>query len=60
MKELRELNAEELQSQLAEARAMLQKNKFAHTVSPIENPMILRTTRRQIARLEMALAEKRA
>lgn len=60
MKELRELSAEELTSQLAEARTMLQKNKFAHTVSPIENPMILRTTRRQIARLEMALAEKRA
>jgi len=36
----------------------LQKLKFAHAVSPIENPMKIRESKKLIARLNTALSQK--
>jgi len=49
--ELRSLNLEELQSRLVEERGNLQKTKFAHAITPVENPSNIKHTRRLIARI---------
>lgn len=41
----------ELSERLAEEKAQLKKLQLNHSVSPIENPLKIRTTRRTIARL---------
>jgi large subunit ribosomal protein L29 len=61
-KEIKALSVEQLQQTLAEERERLLKLKFAHAVSPIENPMRIRNTRRLIARImtEMTAKQKNA
>lgn len=49
--ELSTLSLEELRQRLLSEREILQKQKFAHTISPIENPMKIKETRRTIARI---------
>ena len=41
----------ELKDRLAEEKAQLTKLQLNHSVSPIENPLKIRTTRRTIARI---------
>jgi len=55
--ELKNLGADELRAKFAEAEETLLKLKFSHSVSPIENPMLIRSTRRQIARMKTFLAK---
>ncbi|TAE40483.1 MAG: 50S ribosomal protein L29 [Runella slithyformis] len=57
-KEVKALNVEQLQQTLAEERERLLKLKFAHAVSPIENPMRIRNTRRLIARILTEITAK--
>ncbi len=49
--EIKALAAEQLELQVVQERDRLLKLKFAHAISPIENPMRIRHTRRLIARL---------
>jgi len=49
--ELNTLSVEELNQRLLSEREILQKQKFAHAISPIENPMKIKETRRTIARI---------
>ncbi len=49
--ELNSLTIEELKQRLLGEREVLQKQKFAHAISPIENPMKIKETRRTIARV---------
>jgi len=60
--EIRALTLEQLKQTVSEERDRLTKLKFAHAVSPIENPMRIRNTRRLIARLltELSAKEKAA
>jgi large subunit ribosomal protein L29 len=58
--EIRALSVEEITQKLTAERDALQKLKFAHAISPIENPMKLKETRKLIARLETALTQKQA
>ena len=53
--ELRKLSADELKAKISEAENTLVKLKFSHAVAPIENPMLIRNTRRQIARMKTIL-----
>lgn len=53
--ELKAMSAEELQSELTQARATLADLKFDHTVKGLENPNVLVESRREIARLLTAL-----
>ena len=48
---IKELSTEELNSRIVEEKHGLKKLEMAHAVSPIENPLMLRTKRRLIARL---------
>jgi len=44
------LSIADLQTHIAEDKALLKRLEFNHKVSQIENPMSIRTTRRNIAR----------
>jgi large subunit ribosomal protein L29 len=56
--EIRALTFEELSQKIVSEKEAMQKLKFAHAISPIENPMKLRATRKMIARLKTALRQK--
>lgn len=49
--EIAGLSDTELKDRLAEEKAQLTKLELNHSVSPIENPLKIRTTRRTIARI---------
>lgn len=50
MNEIRQLSTVDLKDKLAEEQELLQKMKFSHAVSPVENPMKIKASRRLIAR----------
>jgi large subunit ribosomal protein L29 len=56
--ELNTLSLEELQQRLLSEKEIYQKQKFAHAISPIENPMKIKETRRTIARILTLLKSK--
>ena len=56
--ELNTLSVEELNQRLLSEREILQKQRFAHAISPIENPMKIKETRRTIARILTLLNTK--
>lgn len=53
--EIRSLTTEELKERIIAERDVLQKLRFAHAISPIENPMKIKTARKVIARLNTEL-----
>ena len=53
--EIKALSLEEMKQKLVSEKEVLQKLNFAHAISPIENPMKIKETRKLIARLETAL-----
>jgi large subunit ribosomal protein L29 len=53
------LTAQELVSKIEESTLRIQKLKFAHAVTPLENPMHIRAERKQIARLQTALTKQK-
>ena len=56
--ELGDLTLLELQDKLKEERNTLTKLRFSHTVSPIENPMQLRSKRKEVARILTELRKR--
>jgi large subunit ribosomal protein L29 len=56
--ELNDLTVQELQDKLNEERSALTKLRFNHTVSPIENPMQLRSKRKEVARILTELRKR--
>lgn len=56
--ELNDLTVQELQDKLQEERNSLTKLRFSHTVSPIENPMQLRSKRKEVARILTELRKR--
>ena len=56
--ELRELSIEDLKEKLAQESKALNSLVLNHAVSPIENPMIIKSTRRLVARLKTILKQK--
>ena len=49
--DIKQMNNKELHATLREERKQLQKLKFNHAVSPIENPTKIRIGRKTVARL---------
>ncbi|MFN3851763.1 MAG: 50S ribosomal protein L29 [Spirosomataceae bacterium] len=49
--EIKALSAEKLQEEIAAEKNRLQKLQFAHAITPIENPLRIRESRRLIAKL---------
>ena len=56
--ELRELTVKEIEEQIENERSFLVKQRINHAVSPLDNPIKLKESRRKIARLETVLREK--
>ena len=56
--EIKELSVEELQQKLAEIKKEYADLKVAHAVTPLENPMQIRKTRRTVARLATELTKR--
>ena len=57
--EIKALGVEELNQKLAGEEEAYRKMKFAHAISPIENPMKIQETRRLIARLKTEITAKK-
>jgi large subunit ribosomal protein L29 len=58
--EILELSTEEIVARINEERANLTKLRFAHTVSAIENPLRINKVRKDIARLNTELTNRKA
>ena len=52
------MNVQDLKARLEEDKQRLKKLEFAHTISPLENPMTIRGLRRDIARLKTELKNR--
>ncbi|HEY8972158.1 MAG TPA: 50S ribosomal protein L29 [Puia sp.] len=57
---MKDLNEGDLKARIQEDELRLKKLEFAHAISPLENPMSIRSLRKDIARLKTALAQKTA
>ncbi len=55
---LSEVTVEDLQARIGEEEMRLKKMKFAHAITPLENPMSIRTLRKDIARLKTELKKR--
>lgn len=58
-KEIRDLNEAEIQQRIAEEQRDLTDLRFRRSVTGLENPIVLRHKRREIARLQTILTEKK-
>ena len=56
--ELRGLNVEELNNKLVVEKENYAKLKFAHSITPIENPVKIRETKKLVARIETEIRAK--
>jgi len=52
------LSVEDLKAKIAEDELRLKKLSFAHSISPLENPVSVRLLRKDIARLKTLLRSK--
>jgi large subunit ribosomal protein L29 len=57
-KELRNLNDDELSRKLAELREEIGHLRLKRATSRLENPMVVRSTKRDLARVETILRER--
>ena len=55
---LKNMSEEDLKSRIEEDELRLKKLKFAHSVSPLENPMTIRDVRKDLARVKTELRKK--
>ena len=55
---VRDLTTDEVREKVKEERASYVKMKMAHAVSPLDNPLKLKTSRRAIARMETELKKR--
>jgi large subunit ribosomal protein L29 len=55
---IKSLSADELKAKITEDELRLKKVSFAHSISPLENPVSMRLLRRDLARLKTALRTK--
>jgi large subunit ribosomal protein L29 len=57
-KSIHGMNESDLKARLEDDLQRLKKLKFAHAISPLENPMVIRGLRRDIARLKTELKNR--
>ena len=56
--ELKELSVAELQERLDAEKTQLTKLRINHAVSPLENPNVVRETRRNVARINTEIRRR--
>jgi large subunit ribosomal protein L29 len=57
---LKEMNESDLKSRIEEDELRIKKLRFAHAVSPLENPMSIRDVKKDLARLKTELRVKQS
>ncbi|MEO9146222.1 MAG: 50S ribosomal protein L29 [Ginsengibacter sp.] len=55
---LKSMSEQDLKSRIEEDELRIKKLKFAHAVSPLENPMSIRDVRKDLARTKTELKKK--
>jgi large subunit ribosomal protein L29 len=55
---IKEMTTQELQVKISEEQETLAKFRLSHSISPLENPMKIRSTRRNVARLQSELSRR--
>jgi len=58
VKSLKDLSESDLKARIQEDELRLKKLEFAHAISPLENPMSIRSLRKDLARLKTELKQK--
>ena len=58
IKEIKELDAKALAEKLENTQAQLRQMKLNHSVTPLENPSQIRSTRRDIARMKTVIRQR--
>jgi large subunit ribosomal protein L29 len=56
--EINELSVKEIEERIDNERNFLIKQKLNHAISPLDNPLKIRETKKTIARLETVLRKK--
>jgi large subunit ribosomal protein L29 len=56
--EIARLSLADLKERLSDFREQYNKLKLNHKISPLENPMVIRNTRKTIARLSTELSKR--
>lgn len=56
--DLNSLTVSDLKQKLQDDTSLLQKLKFNHSVTPLDNPMQIKITRREIARLKTEIRKR--
>ncbi|HKC68923.1 MAG TPA: 50S ribosomal protein L29 [Bacteroidia bacterium] len=57
-KDIQALSVKELREKIQEEKGNLAKMAIGHQISPVENPMTIRTARKLVARLSTELTKK--
>ena len=60
LKSIQGLNESDLQARIKEDEVRLKKLQFAHSISPLENPVSIRGLRRDLSRLKTELKKKQS
>ncbi len=55
---VKDLTTDEIRDRITEEKVNYRKMKMSHVVSPIENPLKIRNTRRFVARLKTELKKR--
>ncbi len=58
IKEIRELSTSDIEERIDTEKSLLLKLRMNHTVSPLDNPLKIPATRRNIARLKTELRQR--
>jgi large subunit ribosomal protein L29 len=58
VKGMKDISENDLQARIQEDELRLKKLTFAHTISPLENPMSIRDLRKDLARLKTELRKR--
>jgi large subunit ribosomal protein L29 len=57
-KSVKEFTPEDLEARIHEDEVRLKKMTFAHAITPLENPMAIRSLRKDIARMKTELTKR--
>lgn len=57
-KSVKEFTLEDLEARIHEGEIRLKKMTFAHAITPLENPMSIRSLRKDVARMKTELTKR--
>jgi large subunit ribosomal protein L29 len=59
VKNLKDMSEVDLKARIQEDELRLKKVQFAHAISPLENPMSIRSLRKDLARVKTELTKRK-